>query len=175
MYIIFQLAFSYVPSNQSFPVKRGTACITDDAIQINESLSGYIQSLYTEYWKSDRWWQKCIFAGYVLAFPLGAVGIIGAIRDANTPLIGAVIGIVILLWGLDYARGFRSPDRLPLDAIDSVSFTRGIKGLTRPRIIITYIDGNSTAKRRINLLSLYTTRGETAYQQAQAAFAERGF
>jgi hypothetical protein len=175
MHIIFQVALSDMPSTDSFPTKRGTVRVTDDAVHIEECFSGYMQSLYAEYWKSDTWRQKAIFAGYVLAFVFGVWGIVNLIRSGEYLLIGTLVGLLILLWGLNYARGFRSTDRIPLTAIDDVSATRGTKGLTRPRLIITYTDGTSTAKRRVNLPSLYTTRGETAYEQARAAFAERGF
>jgi len=164
-----------MPSAESFPTKRGTARITDGAVHIEESFSGYLQSLYAAYWKGDTWRQKAIFGGYILAISFGAWEVVSMIRRGNGLLIGSIVGLFILLWGLNYARGFRSPDRIPLDAIETVSATRGTKGLTRPRLIITYTDGESTAKRRVNLPSLYTTRGEAAYEQAQAVFAERGF
>jgi hypothetical protein len=164
-----------MPSTESFPTKRGTVRITDDAVHIDESFSGYIQSIYTEYWKSDTWRQKAIFTGYILAFAFGVWGIVSLIRSGDYLLIGTIGGLLILLWGVNYARGFRSPDRIPLTAIDDVSATRGTKGLTRPRLIITYTNGKSTARRRVNLPSLYTTRGETAYEQARTVFAEQGF
>ncbi|AAV48284.1 unknown [Haloarcula marismortui ATCC 43049] len=48
-------------------------------------------------------------------------------------------------------------------------------GLTRSRLVIRYTDGGTTCKRRVNLPSLYTSGGETVYERAQEAFAERGF
>ncbi|WP_435186134.1 hypothetical protein [Halobellus sp. EA9] len=164
-----------MPFTDSFPTKRGTVRVTDDAVHIEESFSGYIQSLYAEYWKGDTWRQKAIFAGYVFAVVFGVWGIVNLIRSEKYLLIGTLVGLFILLWGLNYARGFRSPNRIPLTAINDVSATRGTKGLTRPRLIITYTDGKSTVKRRVSLPSLYTSRGEAAYERAQATFAERGF
>ena len=81
---------------------------------------------------------------------------------------------MLVLWGANYARGFRSPDRIQFDTIEQVSATDGMKGLTRPRLIIKYTDGDTTYKRRVNLPSLYTDSGEKIYEQAQEAFSERG-
>jgi hypothetical protein len=82
---------------------------------------------------------------------------------------------MLVLWGANYARGFRSPDRIRLDTIEQVSATDGMKGLTRPRLVIKYTDGRTTCKRRVDLPSFYTNGGKTVYEQAQEAFTERGF
>ena len=83
MYIIFQVALSDMPSTDSFPTKCGTVRVTDDAVHIEESFSGYMQSLYAEYWKSDTWRQKAIFAGYILGFVFGVWGIVNLIRSGE--------------------------------------------------------------------------------------------
>ena len=164
-----------MPSIESFPTKRGTARFTEDAVHFDESVVGYIRSLYREYWKSNTWWRKGIFAGYVLGLLVGLGWIISAVRSGDVLLLAVVVGLLAVLWLANYARGFRSPDRIRLDAIKEVSAIRGEKGLTRPRLVITYTDGESTHKRRVNLPSLYTTDGETAYERARSAFGERGF
>jgi hypothetical protein len=164
-----------MPSINSFPTKRGTAQFTEDSVQFEESVSGYIQSLYREYWQNGTWWHSGIFVGYVLAFLIGLGWVVSAVLGGDFSLLAVVIGSIGILWVTNYARGFRSPDRIYLDTIETVSATAGEKGLTRPRLIISYSDEETTYKRRVNLPSLYTSSGETAYEQAQAAFAERGF
>ena len=164
-----------MPSIESFPTKRGTARFTEDAVHFDESVVGYIRSLYQEYWKSNTWWRKGVFVGYVVGLLVGLGWIVIAVRSGDVLLLAVVIGLLAVLWLANYARGFRSPDRIRLDAIKEVSATRGEKGLTRPRLVITYTDGESTHKRRVNLPSLYTTDGETAYVRARSAFGERGF
>lgn len=164
-----------MPSIESFQTKRGTARFTDEHIEFEESFFGYIQSLYREYWQSETWWHSGIFVGYILAFPMGLWWVVSAIRDGYFPVSPVVTGLVLILWATNYGRGFRSPDQIRLDAIEKVSATDGIKWLTRPRLIITYTDGETINKRRVTLPSLHTDNGETAYEQAQTAFAERGF
>ena len=164
----------HMPSIESFPTKRGTARFTEDAVHFDESVVGYIRSLYREYWKSNTWWRKGVFVGYVVGLLVGLGWIVSAVRSGDVLLL-IVVGLLAVLWLANYARGFRSPDRIRLDAIEEVSATRGEKGLTRPRLVITYTDGESTHKRRVNLPSLYTTDGKMAYERARSAFGERGF
>jgi hypothetical protein len=111
----------------------------------------------------------------MFAFPIGVWWVVNAVRGGNFLYIAAVSGSILGLWAVNYAHGFRSPDRIRLDTIEEVSATDGLKGLTRPRFVITYTDGETTRKRRVNLPSLHTIGGETVYEQAQEAFAERGF
>jgi hypothetical protein len=164
-----------MPSIESFPTKRGTARFTEDSVHFEESVSGYIQSLYQEYWQNGTRWHNGIFIGYVLAFLIGFGWVVSAVLGGDFLLLTVVIGSTVILWVMNYARGFRAPDRIHLDKIEKVSATAGEKGLTRPRLIIKYSDEETTYRRRVNLPSLYTSDGETAYEQAQAAFAERGF
>jgi hypothetical protein len=163
-----------MPPTESFPTKRGTARFTGECVHFEESFSRHIQSLYQEYCQNGTWWHNGIFVGYILAFPIGLWWIVGAVRGGDFLLLAVVGGSIAVLWMANYARGFRSPDRIRLDAIREVSATDGTKGLTRPRLVITYTDGETTYRRRVNLPSLYTSNGETAYEQAQAAFAEHG-
>ncbi len=164
-----------MPSPASFQTKRGTAKFSDTAVQFDESFAGYMRSLYRDYWRSELWWHKAVAVGYVLAVLGGIWWAVRTLQRGAGVAIALVGGAVGVLWIVDYIRGFRSRDRIPLEAIEDVSFTRGNTGLTRPRIIITYTDGDATHKRRVNLPSLYTATGEVAYEQAQAAFAKRGF
>lgn len=164
-----------MPSIESFQTKRGTVYFTDEYVHFEESLFGYIQSLYEEYWQSETWWHSGIFVGYILAFPLGLWWVVSSIRDGYVPVSAVVTGLVLILWATNYGRGFRSPDQIRLDAIEKVSATSGIKWLTRPRLIITYTDDETIRKRRVNLPSFHTNNGEIAYEQAKEAFAERGY
>ena len=162
-------------SIESFPIKRGTARFSEECIHFDESFPGYAQALYQEYWQSGTWWHNGIFVGYILAFPIGLWWVASAVRGGDFLLLAIVVGLIVVLRLVDRMRGFRSPDQIRLDTIKGVSATDGQKGLTRPRIVITYNDGKTTYRRRVNLPSLYTSGGETAYERARAAFAERGF
>jgi hypothetical protein len=162
-------------SIESFPTKRGTARFTEDYVYFEESFLRYIKSLYRDYWQRGTWWSSSALVGYLFAFPIGIWWVVSAVRGGNFLLIAAVGGSILVLWAVNYAHGFRSPDRIRLDTIEQVSATDGTGGLTRPRLVIRYTDGEKTCKRRVNLPSLYTSDGEAVYEQAQEAFAERGF
>lgn len=164
-----------MPSIESFRTKRGVARLTDDAVHFDESAVGYARSLYRGYWQSEERWSKAIFLGYVSGLLFAISWLVSAIRAGDRLLLAGLLGILTILVGVNYARGFRSPDRIPLDDIEDVSTTRGEKGLTRPRLVITYLDDESTYKRRVNLPSLYTADGEAAYERALDAFGERRF
>ncbi|QGX93950.1 hypothetical protein EI982_03725 [Haloplanus rallus] len=164
-----------MPSIESFPTKRGTVRFTEEYVYFQESFSGYLKSLYRDYWQRGTWWSSSALVAYAFAFPIGVWWVLSAVRDGNFLHIAAVGGLMLVLWGVNFARGFRSPDRIRLDTIEQVSATDGIKGLTRPRLVVRYTDGGTTYKRRVNLPSLYTSGGETVYEQAQEAFTERGF
>lgn len=155
-------------SIESFRTKRGPARFTEDAVHFDESL-------YREYWQSGTGWHKWILVGYVLGFPIGFWWTVNVVRGGDFLLLTAIVCLIVVLWVADYARGFRSPDRIRLDTIENISATDGTRGLTRPRLIITYTHKGTTYRRRVNLPSLYTSGGETAYERAQAAFTERGF
>ena len=164
-----------MPPIESFKTKRSIVRFTADAVLIEESAVGYVRSLYREYWQSERWWRKAIFVGYVFGLLFGVSWYASAIRSGDVRLLAGVIGLLVVLLVVNYTRGFRSPDRIPLDNIENVSATHGEKGLTRPRLIVTYTDTGSTYKRRVNLPSLYTVDGDAAFERAVKAFGERGF
>lgn len=164
-----------MPSIESFRTKRGTAYFTDDAVQFEASFSGYVRSLYREYWQNGNWWHSGIFVGYALAFPIGLWWVVSAVRGGDLLFLAVVISLIIVLRLANHLRGFRSPDRIRLDTVEKVSATSGKKGLTRPRLVITYTDEGTSYRRRVNLPSLHTGGGETAYERAQTAFRERGF
>jgi hypothetical protein len=162
-------------STDSFRTKRGRARLTDDEIRFEESFAGYVRSLYRSYWCADAWWRKAVFAGYVLGLAVAVGWVIHAVASGRLRLLAAVCGLLIAIWVVDYLRGFRSSDRVALSDVESVSATRGEKGVTRPRLVVRYAGDGAVRKRRVNLPSLYTPDGEAAFERAQTAFAERGF
>ncbi|MFC7166014.1 hypothetical protein [Halospeciosus flavus] len=164
-----------MPSIESFETKRGVARFTDAAVHFDESLTGYVRSLYDDYWQSEVWWLKVMFIGYAFALLYALWWGITEVRSRDVFLLAAVVGLLGALWLLNYVRGFRSPDRISLEAIEVVTATCGSKGLTRPRLVIHYRDDSSTHKRRVNLPSLYTENGEETYERACKAFEKRGF
>lgn len=164
-----------MPSIESFRTKRGVAAFRDDALEFDESVRTYVRWLYRDYWKSDSRWRKALFVGFAL-WPVFALGwLVSALSDGRVSLVAGVCALVVVLWVIGYVRGFRSPDRLPLDRIERVDATRGEKGLTRPRLVLTYRENGAIRKRRVNLPSLYTPTGERTFERAIKAFRERGF
>ncbi|GGN08852.1 hypothetical protein [Halarchaeum nitratireducens] len=172
-----------MPSIESFATKRGTARFEDSKILLESSVAGYLRSLYRDYWKSDAWWRRAIFLGYVLwvVFAIGwsaRLVVLLVQRDAD-PIwaaggAGVVAALLVALWLANYLRGYRSPDRIALDDVESVTATRGERGLTRPRLVLAYRDGDATRKRRVNLPSLLMPDGAETYERAVTAFVERG-
>ncbi|MFC7046196.1 hypothetical protein ACFQH6_12925 [Halobacteriaceae archaeon GCM10025711] len=162
-------------SIDSFPTKRGVASFQHGFLVVEESFPGYVRSLYQNYWESDAWWRRVVFIGFTL-WPLFALGWLISVFLRGRLLLVIVLLLIIAIARVGYyARGFRSPCHLPLDQVESVAATRGLKGLTRPRIDLTYHEDGSTYKRRLNLSSIYTPGGEAAFEQAIEAFIERGF
>lgn len=164
-----------MPAIDSFATKRGTARFDDGELRFEESVVGYVRSLYRNYWRAGEWWRRAVFVGYVLALLFAAGWLVTAVVRGDAYLLAALVAAIVVLRGADYARGFRSSDRIALDAIEAVSATRGEKGLTRPRFVLTYVDGGTAHRRRVNMPSLYTEEGERAFERARTAFEERGF
>lgn len=162
-------------STDSFRTKRGIATLGDGKLEIEGSFRGYIQSLYHAYWESNVRWRKAVFVCLVFSPVIAIVWLIGAFAAGRFLLLATVLGLTASLWVISYMRGFRSPDQLRIDQIVAVAATRGQKGMTRPRLVLTYREGTETYKRRVNLPSLYTPHGEATYDRAVAAFRKRGF
>ncbi|WP_435101726.1 hypothetical protein [Halarchaeum sp. P4] len=163
-----------MPSVESFPTKRGRARFEDGIVVFEESVRGYVRSLYRGYWRSDAWWRKAMFAGYVVAWVAAIAWVLTAMRH-DLLLVAAGLLVLAALWVIQYLRGYRSPDRVALDDVADVSVTRGSKGLTRPRLVLTYRTGDGRYKRRVNLPSRLTPNGDEAYKRAVTAFEQRGF
>lgn len=162
-------------SIDSFRTKRGVATLGDGKLKIEESFRGYARSLYHAYWESDVGWRKVMFVCFAFSPVVAIVWLIGSLAAGRFLLLAAVLGLIASLWIISYIRGFRSPDRLRFNQIVAVAATRGQKGVTRPRLVLTYREETETYKRRVNLPSLYTPHGEATYERAVAAFRERGF
>lgn len=165
----------------SFRTGRGEALVTDDAVVFEESAVGRFRSAFESYWQNGTRWHRGLYVTTIfgLLYSLGFLSwqiLSGAV---SPQFAGAVVLLMPVGIGLlklvDYARGFRSPDRIPLDTIEAVSATRGSKGLTRPRLVITYTSGTNSYRCRVNLPSLYTPNGESQFERSLRAFEERGF
>ncbi|MFB6250643.1 MAG: hypothetical protein ABEI27_02970 [Halobellus sp.] len=158
----------------SFRTKRGTAQFISDAVRFEESFVGYLRGLYRDYWRSDSWSQRVVFVGYVFGLFYGVGWFATTVASGDFGIVAIVVGVVLFLWLVNLLRGFRSPDRIPLVDIESVTAVPGAKGVTRPRLVVAYIDDGSVRKRRVNLPSLYTEQGDAVYECAIEAFEERG-
>lgn len=165
-----------------FETKRGECRIEDDRLVLDESAVGYLRNLHAGYWQADEWWRKAIFAGFVLALPVGvasvATSISGGEFDAMAAAIGggavlAVFGVITMYQRV--VRGFTSRSTIPVETIEAVSFTRGTKGATRPRFVVTFDDGGDRRQRYVLLPSQYMPQTERVIAEAKAAFRAQGF
>ncbi|KTG11321.1 hypothetical protein [Haloferax profundi] len=164
-----------MPSIDSFRTRRGVARFTGDSVLFEESFTGYFRALYRGYWQSEYWRRKAIFIGYIFCLLFAIGWTLSAVWAGDVLLLAGLFTFIVALLALNYLQGFRSPDRIQLDNIEDISSTRGQKGLTRPRLVITYTNDGSQYKRRVNLPSLYTDYGQEAFDCAAKAFDERGF
>jgi hypothetical protein len=131
-------------SINSFRTKRGVVTFGESTLEIEESFCEYARSLYYAYWESDIWWRKVAFVCLAFSPIFAIVWLIGSLATGRFLLLAAVLGLVALLWVVGYAQGFRSPDQLRLAQIVSVAATRGQKGATRPRLVLTYQEETET-------------------------------
>lgn len=160
---------------KSFDTKRGNAKFEDNEINFSESTIGYYKSLYREYWKSDSAKFKTIFLLIVLSFPSAFYAIFTILSMENGYLVVFLMfGFLVLLFTIQYVRGFRSPNKIELDRIEDVTYTRGKTPITRPRFVIEYTKNGNTYKRRVNMPSLYMKSGEETFNRAKEAFRKRG-
>jgi hypothetical protein len=159
----------------SFSTKRGSASFKENKIVFSGSAIGYYKSIYKDYWKSGSAGLRLIFFLIVLSFPSAFYAILSILSMSNGySIVTAVFGLVVLIFVIQYIKGFRSPNKIELDSIENVSYTRGMKLMTRPRFIIKYTDDNKTYKRRVNMSSLYTESAEEELETAKEAFRQRG-
>lgn len=167
-----------VSSVDSFAVKSGSCRFEDGALLFDTSRLGYIRNLYEGYWREGGWY-RLLFLGYVLAPVFGLVSLALG-YDETGPVAWYVLAAVVVallgVWAYQrFGRGFTSVDRIPLDAIESVEAVEGTRGLTRPRLVVTYCEGDERRRRYVLLPSTYLPDGEDAFERACAAFRERGF
>jgi hypothetical protein len=165
-----------------FETKRGECRIEDGRLVLDESVLGYLRNLYAGYWEADEWWRKAMFLGTVLAIPIGAASIglsvAGGSFDPVATAIGggavlAILGVVTVYQRV--VRGFTNRSTIPLDAIERVSFTRGSKGATRPRFVVTFEVHEERRQRYVLMPSLYVPDAEHAIETAKATFRAQGF
>jgi hypothetical protein len=160
---------------KSFDTKRGNAKFEDNEISFSESTIGYYKSLYREYWKSDSTKFKIIFLLVVLSFPSAFYAILTLLNHHyGYEIVLTIFASLILMFAVQYSKGFRSPDKIELDSIEDVSYTRGKTPITRPRFVIEYTENGNTYKRRVNMPSLYMKSGEETFNRAKEAFRQQG-
>lgn len=155
--------------------KRGQAWFVDGTVRFDESIAGYGRALLRDYWRGGSRGQRAIVVGYLFAILYGLGVLAWELGHARWRLPGLVVGAVVVGALIGRARGYRSVDALDLARIESVTATRGSKGLTRPRLVLTFRTDGGTRKRRLLLPSLYAVDGDEAFERAVAAFEDRGF
>ena len=154
--------------------KRGRARFGDGTIRFEESVRGYGRALIRDYWDGGNRWQRALLVGYAFGVLYGLGTFAWELAHGRWLLPAAVVTGVAAAWLVGRYRGFRSVDAIDLDRMGSVTATRGSKGLTRPRLVLTYRTDAGPRKRRLILPSLYAVDGEAAFDRAVAAFDGRG-
>lgn len=158
----------------SIRTKRGWARFVDGRIEFEESMPGYARALVRDYWDGGSRGQRAICLGYAFAALYGLGFFALELSQGRWLLPAVVVGVLVVTWLVGRFRGFRSVDSLDLDRVQSVTATRGSKGLTRPRLVLSDRTDDGPRKRRLLLPSLYAVDGETAFERAVAAFEVRG-
>jgi|GEM_PF-1385009 len=165
-----------------FETKRGECRIEDGRLVLDESVLGYLRNLSAGYWGADEWWRKAIFLGTALSIPIGVASIgLSVAGDSFDPVATATGGgAVLAVFGVltvyqRVVRGFTNRSTIPLDAIERVSFTRGTKGATRPRFVVTFVADGERRQRYVLLPSLYMPDTERVIEAAKSTFRAQGF
>ncbi|ERG97518.1 MAG: hypothetical protein J07HQX50_01545 [Haloquadratum sp. J07HQX50] len=78
--------------------QSGAAHFGDEVIRFTESLVGYIQVFYTDYWNTDIWWQKAIFVRYLSAIPFGLWGLPNLIWGQEMLIMILIGSLTAALW-----------------------------------------------------------------------------
>jgi hypothetical protein len=168
------------PAVDSFETSHGRARFADGALVLEESALGRVRSLFESYWRDGSSLQRGILVTTVLSALYGTGTVAWQVQSGTVqgsyvrPVLAVVVTSIGALKLVDYARGFRSPDRIPLGTIDAVSAARGRKGLTRPRLVVRYRQGGNSYRCRVNLQSLYTPDGPDQFERSVRAFEQRG-
>ena len=151
-----------------FKTNRGECYLSEDALHIDESASGYLQHMYEAATSSVR---DFLFVSIFVT----VLGVNLAIIMAGNVL-GVVIGggigfcIVGIVYGVGYLRGFRQVETIPLKSITAVDRVEG-SAWTHPRYIVSYEEDGATHKRRIKLPSRYLSFSEKQREPASQLFS----
>jgi len=159
---------------ESVRTKRGRAHFVDGKVRFEESITGYVRAMIRDYWDGGSRSQRAILLGWLFAILYGFGVLAWKLAHGRWLLPAGIVGGVAVAWLLGRYRGFRSVDSLDLDRIESITATRGSKGFTRPRLVVTFRTDNGVQKRRMLLPSLYAVDGDDAFERAVAAFEARG-
>lgn len=154
--------------------KRGHARFDDGVLRFEESVGGYARAMVRDYWGGASAGQRAILAGWLFAVVYCFVVLGWELGHGRWLLPTAVVVLVAAARLVGRFRGYRSVDTIELTRIQSVKATRGSKGLTRPRLEISFRADGEDRKRRLLLPSLYAVDGESAFKRAVAAFEARG-
>lgn len=154
----------------SFRTKRGRCHLADGRLRVESSLRGQFERLYEG--------NRLIFLSYVVVV-LVAVGYpVTLLLFGDLRTFGYWTGGVALLVGgayaVNYWRGFRRDDEIPLADITRIEALEGRTGLTRPRFVVHYDRDGEPRRRYVMMPSSILSYGDDEFEQAKDAFREAG-
>jgi hypothetical protein len=154
----------------SFRTKRGRCHVEGDRLALESSIRGQFQ----RYREGGRllFWSYVVLTVTAVAYPVYML----AVGEARTVLLwgGAVGGLLMLGYAVNYWRGFTRADEIPLEAITHVTAVTGTRGLTRPRFVVTYRRDGETHHRYVMMPSPFLSYGDAEFERAKETFREAG-
>lgn len=151
----------------AFRTKRGTCTISHGELHLDESRLGQFR-------RCSEGARSSIleFVLATISFLYSVWSFVEILRDDRRLLpylVGSVALLVGVAYAIDYLRGFRRPETVPLDAIAESKAISGSRW-THPRFIVRYESGGETKKRRIRLPSRRFSFTEGEFEDAKRLF-----
>jgi hypothetical protein len=150
----------------SFRTKRGTCSIAGGELRIDESYRDQF-GRYCEGARDSK-------LGFVLVVVLFgylffSFAYIALSARWLLPVVFGVLAIVPLAYAIDYLRGFRQAETIPLDAITETKVVNGTVW-THRRFIVSYETSNQSRRRRIKAPSRGFAFSESEFERAKQLF-----
>ena len=133
-----------------FKTKRGECFVDGGVLYIHESFRGQLKR-YAEGATASVW--SVALSLLMLVGLLWPFWYFTAVRPDFLWIDLVLLGVVIVLaYAIDYARGFKRPAEIPLDAVTEITFVDASMW-THKRFIVSYEEDGEIHKRRIRLPS----------------------
>ncbi|WP_433633750.1 hypothetical protein [Halomicrococcus sp. NG-SE-24] len=154
-----------------FRTKRGRCSVSDGVLRIDESYTGQLKRNY-EGAKSSLV-VFILFLAFIVSMVGWSVNIVLNERWVIPYLFGVFAIIAIVAYTIDYLRGFRQVETIPLASIIDVQVVKGTMW-THPRFIVSYKRDGEPYKRRIRLPSRHFAFTEQEFESAKHLFQTNG-